>query len=82
MASKAARLEAALAKINAGLDELRTLNDEYQNWHDGMEGTNLESTGTYEALETILDTFDVLDDIDNATTELENLELPQAFRSN
>jgi len=64
--SRATRLEAALDKVRAGIEEITELRDEIENWKSGLEGTNLEQSQKYSDLETCCD------ELDNAVNELEN----------
>lgn len=78
--SRATRLSEAVSKIQDGLSEIESLHDEIQEWHDGMEGTNLESTDKFNALEECAQALDQgKDEIENAISELENVEFPGMF---
>lgn len=78
--SRATRLAEAVSKIQDGLSEIESLYDEIQEWHDGMEGTNLESTDKFTALEECAETLDQgKDEIENAISELEGVDFPGMY---
>lgn len=78
--SRAARLEAALDKVRAGIEEITELKDEIENWKSGLEGTNLESSQKYEALGECEDALSsVIDELENGVSSAESVEFPGMF---
>ena len=74
--SRPERWNAACAKAHEALDELKELQDEYQEWYDGMP-ENLQQGPTGEKLEEITNL-----DIEGAIStveEIEGVELPRGF---
>ena len=78
--SRRIRRDEALAKISEGLADIEALKDEIEEWRDGMEGTNLENTQKYEDLNECADALETgYSDIEDAVSELENIEFPGMF---
>lgn len=78
--SRATRLSEALDGIRDGLSEIESLQEEVDNWKEGMEGTNLEQTDKYQMLTEASDALSSgHDDIENALSELENVEFPTMY---
>ena len=78
--SRAARLDAALDKVRAGIEEITELKDEVENWKSGMEGTNLENTQKYSDLSDCEDALSSLvDELENGVSSGESIEFPRMF---
>ena len=75
-ASRAARWLDAIGTARQGLDELRALQEEYQDWRDNLP-ENLDQSPTAEKLDAVLDL-----DIEGALStveEAEGCDLPRGF---
>ena len=78
--SRASRLANAMGLMEQAQSGIETLAEELESWHDNMSGTNLESTGKYQRLEEAADNLRRgIDHILDATSELENVEIPTMF---
>lgn len=78
--SRATRLGEALQKINDGLEEIQSLQEEMQDWYDNMSGTNLESTEKYETVGECADSLQTTaDDLESTVSEAEGIEFPGMF---
>jgi hypothetical protein len=76
--SRADRWTEALGNARAGLDELKVLQEEYQEWKDNLDGTDgLDQTPVYEKLEAVCDLE--LDEAISTLDEAEGLDLPLGF---
>ncbi len=78
--SRANRLSDALSQIDEGMSEIEALTDEMEQWRDNMQGTNLESTERYSRVEEAAETLrQCYDDLENAKSELDNVEFPGMY---
>ena len=75
--SRPQRWQQAINQVFNGLSELQSLKDEYSDWKDNLP-ENLESSALYEKLEAIVDGSEI-DDLEQAISEVEGLELPKGF---
>jgi len=75
--SRAKRFDEALNKLSQAFAEFSDLKDEYQEWRDTIP-QNLEGSATAEKLDEVLE-CSAFDDIENAQSELEAIELPKGF---
>lgn len=74
------RLADAAEKLRGELEEVTLLKDELEQWRDGMEGTNLENSATYEKLNEAIDELDSqIQAVEDAAEAIENLEVPLGF---
>ncbi len=73
MMSRPKRMQKAVDKIRDGIDEIRSLSEEYQEWYDNMpEG--LQGGGTGDKVQEVASLFnDQSDEGDSALTRLEDL---------
>lgn len=76
--SRATRLSEALAKVEEAKTDVEELRDEIENWKSGMEGTNLENTAKYTALEECYDNLDEIVSNLEISTETE-VEFPGMY---
>jgi methyl-accepting chemotaxis protein len=78
--SRAKRLAQAVANINDGLEEARSLQEEMESWRDNMSGTNLENTEKYGQVEEAAQTLEsAVGEIESAVGELESVEFPGMY---
>lgn len=75
--SRPQRWQQAINQVFDGLSELQSLKEEYSDWKDNIP-ENLESSALYEKLEAIVDGSEI-DDLEQAVSDIENLELPKGF---
>jgi len=75
--SRPQRWQQSINQILEGLSELQSLREEYSDWKDNIP-ENLESSALYEKLEAIVDGQEI-DDLEQAISEVEGLELPKGF---
>ena len=73
--SKPQRWADALSLIREGIDTLRELQQEYQEWLDNLP-ENLLSSATRERLQEVIDAS--IDSLESAVNELD-IELPRGF---
>ena len=74
--SRPTRWFSALATIRKGMDEIKELQEEYQDWMDSIP-ENLESSALYEKLGSVTE-LDV-DSIEDVLDEADGIELPLGF---
>jgi hypothetical protein len=83
--SRVTRWNLAIAQIEEGIQTLKTLNTEYEDWKMNLEGSenadNLMQGGTYEKLEELenLGVEGLCDDFDYPLEELKSADLPRGF---
>ena len=77
MASRPKRWADATAKLQAGLEELTELREEYEEWRDGLP-ESLQECATAEKLDEVVDAS-FFDDVELAISEAEAIELPLGF---
>tara|TARA_R100000789_G_scaffold27782_1_gene30818 strand:+ start:349 stop:600 length:252 start_codon:yes stop_codon:yes gene_type:complete len=75
--SRSTRWQNAVDKVRQGLEELTELKSEYEDWQGNLP-ENLEASPLGEKLSEVVDSG-FCDDIENAVSDAESLELPQGF---
>lgn len=74
--SRPARWAQACAKMREGLDELTSLQEEYQEWRDNLP-ENQESSPVAEKLDAVADLD--LDSVESTLSDCEGADLPLGF---
>ncbi|GEM_PF-5066606 len=74
--SRPERWQRATDQMREGLDELKALQEEYQDWMDNFP-ENAQSSATYEKLEAVCDLD--LDELDSQIDDIMNIDLPKGF---
>lgn len=74
--SRPKRWEEAATRASAALEELLSIQEEYQDWRDGLP-ENLECSATAELLDAVVEID--LQDINSQIEDAANTDLPRGF---